>query len=344
MRTIRDTITHLLKDKDFENPKSLEDLGYIFFGPLVFNYFFWLKDEIKDGDLILFNSREGYFLNQIYQLFKEKYNLPKSVYFKTSRKLASLSSYVSEEDIYESFNLHRYEGNLSELLKDRFGLNNHTVTDIKIDTLNKLPNLNQCILDILGKSHVLRNEYRKYIDATIGNSKNVYMIDSGFQGTTQYYLQKTFNLDLKGRYMTYKGNIDLKNTKGFYDFEKCSFKDNIIFFESVFTDKVGTFIDLIGNEFINEDNTEIEKYFEDKTKIVNGIKEFVQDMLFFNIIDSEIPQQFADELFNLMCIDGYIKNELLFESFLHENRYVKNNVKKINKKNENNIRKYKFCI
>jgi hypothetical protein len=47
---------------------------------------------------------------------------------------------------------------------------------------------------------------------------------------------------------------------------------------------------------------------------------------------SEIPQQFADELFNLMCIDGYIKNELLFESFLHENRYVRNNVKKINKK------------
>jgi hypothetical protein len=264
-------------------------------------------------------------------LFKEKYNLPKSVYFKTSRKLASLSSYVSEEDIYKSFNLHRYEGTLSELLKDRFGLNNHTVNDIKIDTLNKLPNLNQCILDILGKSQVLRNEYRKYIDATIGNSKNVYMIDSGFQGTTQYYLQKTFNLNLKGRYMTYKGNIDLKNTKGFYDFEKCSFKDNIIFFESVFTDKVGTFIDLIGNEFINEDNTEIEKYFEDKTKIVNGIKEFVQDMLFFNIIDSEIPQQFADELFNLMCIDGYIKNELLFESFLHENRYVRNNVKKINK-------------
>jgi predicted HAD superfamily hydrolase len=69
MRTIRDISNDLLKDKDFGNPKSLEELGYIFFGPLVFNYLFWLKDEIKDGDLILFNSREGYFLNQIYQLF-----------------------------------------------------------------------------------------------------------------------------------------------------------------------------------------------------------------------------------------------------------------------------------
>ena len=37
-----------------KNPESLEELGYIFFGPLVFNYFNWLKDEVKDGDLILF--------------------------------------------------------------------------------------------------------------------------------------------------------------------------------------------------------------------------------------------------------------------------------------------------
>jgi hypothetical protein len=332
MRTIRDISNDLLKDKDFGNPKSLEELGYIFFGPLVFNYFFWLKDEVNDGDLILFNSREGYFLNEIYQLFKEKYHLPKSVYFKTSRKLASLSSYVSEEDIYESFNLHRYEGTLSELLKHRFGLDNLIVNDIKIDTLNKLPNLTQCIFDILGKSQVLRNEYKKYIDATIGNCKNVYMIDSGYQGTTQYYLQKTFNLDLKGRYMTYKGNIDLKNTKGFYDFEKCYFKDNIIFFESVFTDRVGSYIDIIDGQFINDDNSENQEHFNDKIKIVNGIKDFVNDMLSFEIKESEIPQHFSDNLFDLMCMKSNIKDEELFNSFFHDNYYVRNNIKKITRK------------
>jgi hypothetical protein len=332
MRTISDITNHLLKDKNFENPKSLEELGYIFFGPLVFNYLFWLKDEVKDGDLILFNSREGYFLNEIYQLFKEKYRLPNSVYFKTSRKLASLSSYVSEEDIYESFNLHRYEGTLSELLKHRFGLDNCIVNDIKIDTLQRLPNLNQCISDILGKSQVLRNEYKKYIDIIIGNCKNVYMIDSGYQGTTQYYLQKTFNLDLNGRYMTYKGNIDLKNTKGFYDFEKCSFKNNIIFFESVFTDKVGTYIDIIGDQFINEDTSENQQYFNDKIKIVNGINEFVTDMLSFEIKESEISQQMPDNLFNLMCTPDYVKNQSLFNTFFHDNRYVKNSIKKIERK------------
>jgi hypothetical protein len=315
-----------------KNPQSLEELGYIFFGPLVFNYFFWLKDEIEDGDLVLFNSRDGYFLNQIYQHFKVKYNLPNSVYFKTSRKLSSLSSFDSENDIYQSFNLHRYNGLLSNLLKYRFGLDYTNVNDIKIDTLDKVPDLSLYISDILEKSKELRIQYKKYIETTIGKSKNVYMVDSGYQGTTQYYLQKTFDLDLKGRYMTYKGNIDLKNTKGFYDFEKCNFKNNIIFFESVFTDRVGTYIDIVDGEFINEDATQNQKYFSDKIKIVNGIKNFVKDMLSTNIVEYDISQETPDNIFNLMCTKDYIKNELLFESFFHDNNYVRNNVKKIERK------------
>jgi hypothetical protein len=332
MRTIRDISNDLLKDKDFGNPNSLEELGYIFFGPLVFNYLFWLKDEVKDGDLILFNSREGYFLNELYQLFREKYHLPNSVYFKTSRKLASLSSYVSEKDIYESFNLHRYEGTLSELLKNRFGLDIIVENDIQINTRYELPDLKFYISDILKKSESVRTEYGNYIYETIAGYSNLYMIDSGYQGTTQYYLQKTFNLDLKGRYMTYKGNIDLKNTKGFYEFEKCYFKDNIIFFESVFTDKVGSYVDIFETRFINEDNSENQKHFNDKIKIVNGIKDFVNDMLSFEIEESEIPQHFPDDLFHLMCMKTTIKNEGLFNSFFHDNYYVQNNIKKITRK------------
>ena len=319
-------------DSITNHPKSLEELGYTFFGPLVFNYFNWLKDEVKDGDLILFNSREGYFLNELYQDFKIKYNLPNSVYFKTSRKLASLSSFVSDDDIYQSFNLHRYNGNLSDLLKYRFGLDYPNLNDIKIDTLDKVPDLSLYISDILEKSKVLRTQYKKYIEITIGKSNNVYMVDSGYQGTTQYYLQKTFDLDLKGRYMTYKGNIDLKNTKGFYDFEKCNFKNNIIFFESVFTDKVGTYIDIVDGEFINEDDTQNQKYFSDKIKIVEGIKNFVKDILSTNVSEYDISQETPDTIFNLMCTKDYIKNELLFESFFHDNNYVRNNVKKIERK------------
>jgi hypothetical protein len=132
--------------------------------------------------------------------------------------------------------------------------------------------------------------------------------------------------------MTYKGNIDLKNTKGFYDFEKCYFKDNIIFFESVFTDRVGSYIDIIDGQFINDVNSENQEHFNDKIKIVNGIKDFVNDMLSFEIEESEIPQHFSDNLFDLMCMKSAIKNEELFNSFFHDNYYVRNNIKKITRK------------
>lgn len=332
MNTLNDITDNLLKDKDWENPKSLEELGYIFFGPLVCNYFFWLKNEITDGDLILFNSREGYFLNQIYQEFKVKYNLPNSVYFKTSRKLASLASFVSEEDVYKSFRLHRYNGTLSDLLKNRFELDIPIINDEFIDTHDKLPELSLYIVDILAKSKSTRTNYKKYIDNIIGECNNVYMIDSGFQGTTQYYLEKTFNLNLQGRYMTYKGNLDLKNTKGFYNFDKCNFKDNIIFFESVFTDIVGTYIDVVDDKFINEKNSQNQKYFTDKIKIVDGIKKFVSAVLSFDIDESIISEGIPDTIFNSMCTKDYIKNELLFNSFFHDNQYVRNNIKKITRK------------
>jgi hypothetical protein len=55
-------------------------------------------------------------------------------------------------------------------------------------------------------------------------------------------------------------------------------------------------------------------------------------MLSFNIIDCEISQKMPDNLFNLMCIKSVIKNETLFNSFFHDNYYVRNNIKKITRK------------
>ena len=315
-----------LINKDLQHPNTLEELGYNYFGPLVFNFFYWLKNEVSDGDLVLFNSREGYFLNEIYEIFKTKYNLPQSVYFKTSRKLSSISSFKTEEDIYESFKLHRFSATLGELMKNRFNieLNDNTPIDTRIE----LPNLTTHIAKILNKSKNLNINYKEYIDKTIKNKKNVYMVDSGYQGSTQYYLQKAFNLNLKGRYITYKGNLNLINTKGLYDFEKYNFKNNIIFFESVFTDKIGTYSDIIDGKFVNEVNSENQLYFEDKIKIVNGIKNYIQHSIDINQFH-DISLDLSDFIFNLMCTNGFVKNNSLFKNFYHDNTYVRSEIKKI---------------
>jgi hypothetical protein len=327
MNSIDYYIKLLLKDKDLENPNSFEELGYMYFGPLLFNFFIWLKSEIKDDELLLFNSREGYFLKEIYEIFKNKYNLPEGVYFKTSRKISTIASIFDESDVYKTFELHRYSGKISNLLNDRFGVNCDENYDV--DSLKEIPNLDKYIDDILNNANRVRNDYDKYIKKIIGNKTKVVMIDSGYQGTTQYNIQKAFGLELKGRYINYKGNKNLSDVKGLYDFYKTNFQKNIIFFESVFTDKVGSYINIIGDTFINEKTDLNNQYFKEKTEIINGIKKFIIDILQTDFDETIVSYEYADTIFNLMCVKDYIKNEKLFDIFFHDNYYVRDSVKKI---------------
>lgn len=319
----------LLKDKDLKNPNSFEELGYIFFGPLLFNFFIWLKSEIETDELILFNSREGYFLKEIYEIFKNKYNLPEGVYFKTSRKLSTIVSIFDDTDVYKTFELHRYSGKISNLLNDRFGVNCDENYDV--DSLKEIPNLDKYIDDILNNSERVRNDYDKYIKKIIGNKTKVVMVDSGYQGTTQYNIQKAYSLELKGRYINYKGNKNLSDVKGLYDFYKTNFQKNIIFFESIFTDKVGSYINIIGDTFINEKVDLNNQYFKEKTEIINGIKKFIIDILQTDFDETNISYEYSDFIFNLMCSKDYIKNEKLFDIFFHDNYYVRDTIKKISR-------------
>jgi hypothetical protein len=318
-----------LDKKDWQNPTSFEELGYIFLGPMVFNFFIWLKSEIGECDKILFNSREGYFFKEIYEIFQNKYNLPQSVYFKTSRKLAALASFETKDDIYNTFKLHRYFGTLSNLLKDRFGLVVNGIKDEVIDTSIEIPNLDEYIDSILLEAKSTRNEYSKYIKSVIENSNNVMMVDSGFQGMTQYNIQKAYGLKCKGRYFIYKGNSMLDDVKGLYDFNESNLRKNLIFFESIFIDKVGSYINIKNEEFINEKYNESLQYFYEKNQIIDGVKQFINDMLNFDIKSTEVSYVYSDFIFDLMCKENYIKNEKLFDIFFHDNYYVRDNVKKI---------------
>jgi hypothetical protein len=318
----------LLKNKDWEYPTSLEELGYIYFGPLLFSYFAWLKSELNGCDKVLFNSREGLFLLEIYNIFKQKFDLPEGVYFKTSRKLSLVASLFNKNDVYDSFKLHRYKGKLSNLLKDRFNIISSEL-DVEVDSHIELPDLSFCMNQILQKAEDTRKQYGEYVKSIISDSKNVVMVDSGYQGTTQQNIEKTYKLKFKGRYIIYKGNNLLEDVKGLYDFEKSKLKENLIFLESVFIDKVGSYIDIVNGEFKNEETNETHKYFEDKVEIVEGIKRFVLDMLKFDIDMNNVSYQKPAYIFDLMCNKNFVKNDTLFDNFYHDNLYVREGVKQI---------------
>lgn len=307
---------------NIKQPKTFEELGYIFFGPLLYNFFLWLDEESSGSDKILFNSREGFFLEKLYRLFRKKDNLADLVYFKTSRKLSSIVACVNPEDIYNTFQHHRYYGKLSSLLTDRFGINPNIDTDYVLDTRMSIPNLDLYVDEILYNAERVRNEYSKYVFDVVGDSKKILMVDSGYQGTTQYYIQKAYGLTFKGRYITFKGNKYLTDVKGLYDFNTTQFPQNIIFFESVFTDSVGTYIDIDNGCFVNEDIEENTHFFNEKEQIVAGIAQFILDEKIISI-------EQADYIFNLMCTRDFVQDKKLMDIFYHDNYYTRDRVRKI---------------
>ena len=305
-----------------KQPNSFEELGYIYFGPLLYNFFVWLKTEAVNVDKIFFNSREGFFLQKIYNQLQQKYSLPESLYFKTSRKLSSIAACNTREDIYKTFEFHRYYGKLSNLLINRFGINPKIDSDYLLDTQYQIPNLDKFVDEILHNSSRLRDEYGKYIIQMLGNSKNVLMVDSGYQGTTQYYIQKAYGLTFKGRYITFKGNSHLTDANGLYDFNATRFPANIIFFESVFIDKVGTYVDVHNGKFINEPINKETQFFKEKEQILNGILNYMSDETITSL-------EYADYVFNLMCTKGFIKKEELMNIFYHDNYYTRDSIRKV---------------
>jgi hypothetical protein len=106
-------------------------------------------------------------------------------------------------------------------------------------------------------------------------------------------------------------------------------RKNLIFFESIFIDKIGSYINIKNGEFINEEYNKSLQYFDEKTQIIEGVKEFINDMLNFNINTNDVLYVYSDMIFHLMCKENYIKNEKLFDIFFHDNYYVRDNIKKI---------------
>jgi hypothetical protein len=146
---------------------------------------------------------------------------------------------------------------------------------------------------------------------------------------TQCNIEKAYGYKFKGRYFIYKGNPLLEDVKGLYDFEKSNLKKNLIFFESVFIDNIGSYINIQNGKFINEEYNESVQHFAEKKQIIEGIKKFVIHMLEFNIQSEEVSYIYSDSIFDLMCTKDYIKNESLFDIFFHDNYYVRDTVKKI---------------
>jgi predicted HAD superfamily hydrolase len=325
---------------------ELEDLGYVFFGPLSLVFGLFISKISQDNKIqkLLLMSREGYFIKKLIYILKKYIKFPDFNYFYTSRKVSTQSAIKNLENIVNIFSPHDFNGNLYDLFLERFSIKLRTSEKKKfIKIYNKKKQIEIMKIyksKILAKSLILRNRYLEYIKNLIQNKKRIAFVDQGVFGTSQKNIERITNKIFFGIYVTYYKKNNKFNFSCF-DFENSHFARNQIFFESLYTSPEGCF------DFIDINNKKIFKkkqanqlLFSKKKKIFEGIKLFIFD--FIKTCPSSLDNKILYEIFNndefKLLSDltfGYLKinkkniSRDALNSFCHDNSFRGRKEKKL---------------
>ncbi len=250
--------------EEIEN--NLKLYGQYFLAPIFATFFDWFQKE-NSSNYIMFVSREGYYLQKIYNRYCQLLNVSEveNTYFLTSRRASSLASCKNIDDLLELLDL-GYEGSIFGLFKNRYNfLLSKEYEDKEIflpNDKNKkmlIPLVKKYAKDILDMAAIENQNYLKYIKETIPNldKKKLCIVDLGYSGTTQYYLSKMLDIPIEGYYFALTNNLKPqklgckivgcfnKNDDKKYD------EDNYLYKKSLFLE---SFLSSPDGQLINFDN------------------------------------------------------------------------------------------
>ena len=245
------------------------DMAYTFIAPLVVRFFGWLVERANtlELDLVLLSSRDGYIIEEIYNLLKDKYVLPPMKYFYVSRAVSVIAGLIDDNDIIHVAQL-AFAGTPQEMLKDRFHL-----SDIEIMKRGANESDEGYILRhkqaILRVAEIERKKYLNYIKTlNIRPGSKVGFFDFISSGTCQKALQNIVDFQLTGLYVAatnyatgYKSGTKIEAMCGVLNvFEKTyNLLENYFFMENVMTSFEPTlcgFDDSGAPKFLPEHRTE----------------------------------------------------------------------------------------
>ena len=319
---------------------NFKDVGYIFFAPLIFYYIVWLiQNALKlKINKILFCAREGYFIKKLYlylcNILKIK-RFPEAIYFKTSRRMAVVSSLKNVTDIQKTFKRHRFFGTLNFLLKNRLGILNINLGNEGNKLINTNENFDQLKRIIKKyKNLILKNSrreernYKIYLNKIFGNSKKNFAIsDQGFFGSVQNSIEKILNLKIFGLYLACAHQSKKKNffKIGFYNYPKSYFKSLNHISETFLTAPEGTYLYHNGKKFVKDKKMKNQKNFKVKELMFLGVKEFFNDMVKLDkkIITKKLNSKFSDQVFGLISKELFSIDKKILNTFYFDNRYVR---------------------
>jgi len=319
------------------------DIGYAFFGPIVFDYLVRLYKYAKGMKInkVLFCAREGYLLTSLFtellDHIDKKDSTIAAVYFKTSRRMAINASLATEDDIYESLRKIRFYGTFSDLLKNRFGVEGRA-DDEHIELIaNTRENLEEIrkwlaeyIPEILRNASEEKENYLGYISTIYDKTldKAVFS-DVGFHGTIQHHINKILDDDIHGFYLTAltdeENPYGLDNIQGVHSVSSELYKA-LYLFESVITGPEGMYLKCDNRgRFINGPLRGNQMNFEYKKQIHSGIRKFMLDMISLDsrFADRSYDSVFADRMFGMLVrVYPFINSEIR-DTFYYDNFFTR---------------------
>ncbi len=330
--------------------ESGEDLGYIVFGPLVAGYLGWLMRNLKERNIsrILFVSRDGYLFRKIYEQYREKYELPQSDYFLTSRRCVSIASIFDKEDIFFVLNNicgRRSRKTVAETLKGAFG-----VSEEKLGNEGKLLKVMLSELDdseyyriftedyyeaIIESASALRKRYIKYIDRlNVSKDGSIGMMNFVGRGVTQNRLQRLLGRELTGVYFGKEHEIEefLKEDTCLSWYTEpmsthTSRKNLFINYlqgEAIFSSDVGTLMD-----FTDDGAPVFAHTSEGRVQLMKachmGILQYIEDLkkLGVELVDFQPSVSFVDNTFGLLTKLEVQFSDEICTNFEFEDIYIK---------------------
>lgn len=235
------------------NNINYRQFGHDIFGPFLYGFTKWLRERIvSNGDTkIFFFSRDGYIMQKAYQLFEEKepLNLVQSyVYFSRNSLRRGLL-----------WKCRTYEESIQYLSKERFtefaeivsyyGLTREEVEPLmkeigaewsEVSPFEHLPKNNKVRKLFETFRETIEQRSKQQFDTTILYLKQIGMRDScaivdiGWHGTMQYYLEKLIEFGeidarINGYYVGHHSYVPIKGkAEGYvYSQENLKFKDQI---------------------------------------------------------------------------------------------------------------------
>ncbi|PQP84595.1 hypothetical protein C0Q44_08575 [Paenibacillus sp. PCH8] len=191
--------------------KNLYELGYYCFAGLTIKFLTWLTEKYRfnHSAVILFASRDGYLLHQLYEKIRSQQvdlGLPEGIYFYISRRAVNVACIHSEKDIANIVRsvLDLSRGKLNQILGQRLGIDfdpKDEILNCELNTIQDTQDSDQIIERVLEyKQLILSNalkervNYLKYIDLVLQNKYNddreVYFFDLYTKGTSFHNLKK----------------------------------------------------------------------------------------------------------------------------------------------------------